>query len=337
MGDGSSSITVFIITVFISSSLQLGALGCPLPLAGSDDTTHEFHCMGRFHNNDQWQGFYYHHQTPRPIATTTQSFATIHGQQADQHGMECRYTVFTTIKTKSTKSTTTTHYCVRSRCRRRHFVGYWHGGRVRCHGRHYRSHRKGPTTRRIGPGHQAVYHKKEEEDPQQHQNQQQVIFLPQGLSHVTGEIVFALPANPDHVSMRAVSIMGDTTTTNTNSTTRTVKAPVRTLRDFMTQLGHEYLDVLKMDIEGAEYDVLEGLMRENFMPFTQLLVEYHDRFLIKSEERSRLRHDRLLRGLKEAGFVELWSQNGGQERGYIKESDLQYCADGVSTRSATIR
>jgi FkbM family methyltransferase len=171
--------------------------------------------------------------------------------------------------------------------------------------------------------------KKKQED------HQQVTFLPQGLSHVTGEIVFALPANPDHVSMRAVSL---TTTTSTNSTTRTVKAPVRTLRDFMAQLGHEYLDVLKMDIEGAEYDVLEGLMRENFMPFTQLLVEYHDRFLTKSEEEgSQLRHDKLLRGLKEAGFVELWSQNGGQERGYIKERDLQYCADGVSTRSATIR
>jgi FkbM family methyltransferase len=182
--------------------------------------------------------------------------------------------------------------------------------------------------------------KNQEQEEVHQQHNQQVTFLPQGLSHVTGEIVFALPANPDHVSMRAVSLMADTTS-STNNTTRTVKAPVRTLRAFMTQLGHEYLDVLKMDIEGAEYDVLEGLMRENFMPFTQLLVEYHDRFLNKknnnNEEESRLRHDKLLRGLKEAGFVELWSQNGGQERGYIKERDLQYCADGVSTRSATIR
>ncbi|KAG7360377.1 TPR domain protein [Nitzschia inconspicua] len=154
-----------------------------------------------------------------------------------------------------------------------------------------------------------------------------VKFLAEGLSHERGEIVFALPANRDHVSMRAVA-MADP------DMTRTVSAPVRTLKDFMSELDHEYLDVLKIDIEGAEYDVLEGLIRDNYMPFTQLLVEYHDRFL-KSEERIQ-RHDKLLRELEGAGFIELWSQNGGQERGYIKRNDLKFCADGQSQRFAEI-
>lgn len=156
-----------------------------------------------------------------------------------------------------------------------------------------------------------------------------VQFLAEGLSHEEGQIIFALPANPDHVSMRAVAMAE-------SGMTETVSAPVRTLKAFMTELGHEYLDILKIDIEGAEYDVLEGLIHDNFMPFTQLLVEYHDRFL-KGEERKQQRHANLLAGLQKAGFVELWSQNGGQERGYVKVNDMQYCADGVSKRFSTIR
>jgi FkbM family methyltransferase len=151
-----------------------------------------------------------------------------------------------------------------------------------------------------------------------------VIFLNEGLSHEKGNIVFALPANPNHVSMRAVE-MADPTMT------QTVSAPVRTLQDFMSELGHDYLDVLKIDIEGAEYSVLESLIQSKFMPFTQLLVEYHDRFLMGNNEK-RKRHLELLKKLDHAGFVELWSHNGGQERGYVKMADLKYCADGISKR-----
>jgi hypothetical protein len=115
---------------------------------------------------------------------------------------------------------------------------------------------------------------------------------------------------------------------------RTVSAPVQTLRDFMDELGHDYLDILKIDIEGAEYGVLEGLIRDDYMPFTQLLIEYHRRFL---PPKYRRRHAALLSALKQAGFVELWSQHGGQERGYIKQKDLPYCADGVSSRSASVK
>jgi FkbM family methyltransferase len=150
-----------------------------------------------------------------------------------------------------------------------------------------------------------------------------VQFLAEGLSDRQGEIVFALPANPDHVSMRSVS-MADA------SMTRTVSASVRRLQDFMSELGHDYLDVLKIDIEGAEYDVLEALLREKYMPFTQLLVEYHDRFL---EGKDKSRHTKLLKNLNDAGFIELWSQHGGQERGYVKASDLEYCATGVGSRN----
>ena len=41
----------------------------------------------------------------------------------------------------------------------------------------------------------------------------------------------------------------------------TVAVPVSRLSTIMSELGHERLDVLKMDIEGAEYAVLDDMLR----------------------------------------------------------------------------
>ncbi len=43
------------------------------------------------------------------------------------------------------------------------------------------------------------------------------------------------------------------------------------------KLGHQKIDLMKMDIEGAEYEVLDGLLASPIRP-TQLLVEFHHRF-----------------------------------------------------------
>ena len=53
-----------------------------------------------------------------------------------------------------------------------------------------------------------------------------------------------------------------------------VEFEVRRLPTLMKELGHARLDVLKMDIEGAEYDVIEDLLAQGLRP-TQILVEFH--------------------------------------------------------------
>ena len=35
------------------------------------------------------------------------------------------------------------------------------------------------------------------------------------------------------------------------------KFPINTVEHFMSRFGHKYIDVLKIDIEGAEYSLLE--------------------------------------------------------------------------------
>lgn len=56
-----------------------------------------------------------------------------------------------------------------------------------------------------------------------------------------------------------------------------IEVPAYSLSTIAQKLGHQHIDLLKMDIEGAEYEVLDGLLASPIKP-TQLLVEFHHRF-----------------------------------------------------------
>jgi FkbM family methyltransferase len=56
-----------------------------------------------------------------------------------------------------------------------------------------------------------------------------------------------------------------------------VEVSSRRLPSIMANLGHDHVDILKMDIEGAEYGVLEDMLNSLLRP-TQLLLEFHHRF-----------------------------------------------------------
>jgi hypothetical protein len=45
----------------------------------------------------------------------------------------------------------------------------------------------------------------------------------------------------------------------------------------MEKLGHSFIDVLKMDIEGGEYSVVGDIMTSN-LEIGQILIEFHHRF-----------------------------------------------------------
>ena len=60
-------------------------------------------------------------------------------------------------------------------------------------------------------------------------------------------------------------------------TGESVEVEVRRLPTLMRQLRHDHIDVLKMDIEGTEYDVIDDLITSGVRP-GQILVEFHHRF-----------------------------------------------------------
>ena len=45
----------------------------------------------------------------------------------------------------------------------------------------------------------------------------------------------------------------------------------------MKELGHSRIDIIKMDIEGAEYDVIKDIYESDIRP-VQILIEFHHRF-----------------------------------------------------------
>jgi FkbM family methyltransferase len=89
-------------------------------------------------------------------------------------------------------------------------------------------------------------------------------FEPVGLWDSPGHIRFCSPANPAHGSVSA---------TNIQRTETYIEAPVDTLERIMRRLGHQHIDLLKMDIEGAEGPVLESMIATGVYPRV-LCVEF---------------------------------------------------------------
>lgn len=89
-------------------------------------------------------------------------------------------------------------------------------------------------------------------------------FYDIGLSNFDGESHFNEPPHKDWVSY------SETTNPKENS----VKCRVEKLSTIMNRLNHNHIDLLKMDIEGSEFSVLENMYEENIFP-DQILVEFH--------------------------------------------------------------
>ncbi|RXK89430.1 FkbM family methyltransferase [Chlorobaculum sp. 24CR] len=56
-----------------------------------------------------------------------------------------------------------------------------------------------------------------------------------------------------------------------------VEVPAKRVQTVMSELGVEAIDILKMDIESAEYEVIDDIL-DSGVPVYQLLVEFHHRF-----------------------------------------------------------
>jgi FkbM family methyltransferase len=96
----------------------------------------------------------------------------------------------------------------------------------------------------------------------------QLVVHEYGIAAQDGQLTFYPPKNPAHMSLSVVERA---------SPTAPVSLPVRELGGIMRELGHSAIDLLKIDIEGSEYAVLEDLVARA-LPIRQLLVEYHHRF-----------------------------------------------------------
>jgi FkbM family methyltransferase len=122
-----------------------------------------------------------------------------------------------------------------------------------------------------------------------------------GIAAHDGQASFAPPKNPAHISH---SMVAPSATSAENG----LSFEVRRLSTIMRELGHERVDLLKMDVEGAEYDVLEDLLQSQQRP-RQILVEFHHGMHGIPVART----ERALRALRSAGYRIFDAQPSGRE------------------------
>lgn len=101
-------------------------------------------------------------------------------------------------------------------------------------------------------------------------------YVTKGLWHIPDTLKFYKPVNPKYVS--------HTFMTNMYSDEYTM-AEVDTVGSIMKELGHTQLDLLKLDIEGAEVTVLDQMLREQIYP-RYLCVEFD--LLLKGKDSARM-------------------------------------------------
>jgi len=97
-------------------------------------------------------------------------------------------------------------------------------------------------------------------------------FHPFGLAGKDGSISFSEPAGAGIHSL----IMTDPKA-GVEEGLKTHLLPVHRLPTVLQKLGHDRIDILKMDIEGAEYEVIDDII-DSMVPVSQVLIEFHHRF-----------------------------------------------------------
>lgn len=104
-------------------------------------------------------------------------------------------------------------------------------------------------------------------------------FSDVGISNKTERLPFYLPKNNNYVSGSLKKIK---TVSNDNQ----IELEFKRLKDVMDELSHNHVSLLKMDIEGAEYDVIEDIIKEK-LNIKQIIVEFHPQLINNGKSKTK--------------------------------------------------
>ena len=86
----------------------------------------------------------------------------------------------------------------------------------------------------------------------------------------------------------------------------------------MRELGHSNIDILKMDIEGAEYTVIDDIINSGIRPL-QILIEFHHKFPDVGVNISK----EYINKIRNIGYHLFSVSKTGEEYGFIKKTVLK--------------
>jgi FkbM family methyltransferase len=132
------------------------------------------------------------------------------------------------------------------------------------------------------------------------------VFHAYGVAGFDGSCTFLPPKDPSHVSHTIVQRI---------SSRPAIEVPMQRLGTIMKKLGHPSIDLLKMDIEGAEYDVLADMLSRG-IPVKQLLIEFHHRWPQIGVDKTK----RAIGALNAAGYRIFNVSPSGEEYSFLQLS-----------------
>jgi FkbM family methyltransferase len=138
-----------------------------------------------------------------------------------------------------------------------------------------------------------------------------MIVHPLGIADIDGVLDFAPPAVDGHVSMSAVRQTAERGADHCRLEVRTLPTLLRTL-----QVGRE-LSLLKMDVEGSEYGVIQHMLAHDIRP-VQLLIEFHHRFDGVGPAETR----RAANTLRDLGYALVHVSPNGEETTFVRVDKL---------------
>lgn len=133
-------------------------------------------------------------------------------------------------------------------------------------------------------------------------------FFPIGIGSKNQQTMFYLPKNDKNVSG---SLLIDNRWVNSKNG---VNVEIKTLETIMKINAHEKINILKLDIEGSEYEVIESIINHQIMP-DQILIEFHSRFFPNGFFKTL----NAVRKLKKYGYILFAISDSGEELSFIRK------------------
>lgn len=131
-------------------------------------------------------------------------------------------------------------------------------------------------------------------------------FHDYGIADYDGNAVFEPPKNETDVSYRIIR--------NSSSEHGALySGKVYKLKTIINMLKHKKIDILKMDVEGSEFSVIDDLVRSDIY-IHQLLIEFHHRF----KGNSIFKTIKAIRSLNEKGYKIFYISPNKEEYSFIK-------------------
>jgi len=130
------------------------------------------------------------------------------------------------------------------------------------------------------------------------------MFLPKNKDHVSGSII-----ESSHLSKNDI-----------------VTVKMKSIDDIKKENAHNYIDIIKMDIEGAEFIVLENLNLQK-LNCGQILIEFHEKFLKNGKKRL----NNIINKMNKNGYYCFAISKDGQEYSFLNNK-----IQGHLTRSSEI-